>query len=73
MSPVKENGCGLKLVELMDKLEESEQRVRQLELSLAQTKLELVEAQCRNQDLSHQVSFIKTFKYVCLTLLKLVQ
>ncbi|VDN30030.1 unnamed protein product [Gongylonema pulchrum] len=56
-SPVKEeNGCGLRVVELMDKLEESEQRVRQLELSLAQTKLELVEAQCRNQDLSHQVN-----------------
>lgn len=45
----------------MDKLEESEQRVRQLELSLAQTKLELVEAQCRNQDLSHQVSSIVFF------------
>ncbi|VDO59945.1 unnamed protein product [Onchocerca flexuosa] len=50
-----EDGCGFKMIELMDKLEESEQRVRQLELSLAQTKLELVEAQCKNQDLNHQV------------------
>ncbi|KAK6111866.1 Rab-GTPase-TBC domain family protein [Brugia pahangi] len=51
-----EDGCGFKMIELMDKLEESEQRIRQLELSLAQTKLELVEAQCRNQDLSHQMN-----------------
>ncbi|KAM3728875.1 Rab GTPase-activating protein [Dirofilaria immitis] len=50
------SGCGFKVIELMDKLEESEQRIRQLELSLAQTKLELVEAQCRNQDLSHQMN-----------------
>lgn len=30
--------------------------LRQLELELAQTKLALVEAQCRNQDLTHQLS-----------------
>uniref|UniRef100_A0A1I8EPU5 Rab-GAP TBC domain-containing protein n=2 Tax=Wuchereria bancrofti TaxID=6293 RepID=A0A1I8EPU5_WUCBA len=51
-----EDGCDFKMIELMDKLEESEQRIRQLELSLAQAKLELVEAQCRNQDLSHQIN-----------------
>lgn len=55
LSPVKENGCGLKAMELMDRLEEREQHIRQIELELAQTKLALVEAQCRNQDLSHQV------------------
>uniref|UniRef100_A0A131XQY4 Putative rab gtpase-activating protein 1 n=3 Tax=Ixodes ricinus TaxID=34613 RepID=A0A131XQY4_IXORI len=31
-------------------------QLRQLELELAQTKLALVEAQCRNQDLTHQLS-----------------
>uniref|UniRef100_A0A915C0Q2 Rab GTPase-activating protein 1 n=4 Tax=Parascaris univalens TaxID=6257 RepID=A0A915C0Q2_PARUN len=56
LSPVKENGCGLKAMELMDRLEEREQHIRQIELELAQTKLALVEAQCRNQDLSHQMS-----------------
>ena len=39
----------------MEKLEEKEEHIRQIELELAQTKLALVEAQCRNQDLSHQV------------------
>ncbi|XP_059481553.1 rab GTPase-activating protein 1-like isoform X2 [Neocloeon triangulifer] len=32
------------------------QRVRELELELAQTKLEHVEAACRNQDLTHQLN-----------------
>ncbi|VDM97084.1 unnamed protein product [Thelazia callipaeda] len=54
LSPTDNDGCGLKMMELMNKLEESEQHVRQLELNLAQTKLELVEAQCKNQDLNHQ-------------------
>lgn len=31
-------------------------QLRQLELELAQTKLALVEAQCHNQDLTHQLS-----------------
>lgn len=31
-------------------------QLRQLELELAQTKLALVEAQCHNQDLNHQLS-----------------
>lgn len=62
LSPT-EDGCGFKVIELMDKLEESEQRIRQLELNLAQTKLELVEAQCKNQDLSHQVIII-IFLYI---------
>ncbi|KHN82612.1 Rab GTPase-activating protein 1 [Toxocara canis] len=56
LSPVKENGCGLKAIELIDKLEEREQHIKQIELELAQTKLALVEAQCRNQDLSHQMN-----------------
>ena len=30
-------------------------RIRELELELAQTKLALVETECKNQDLTHQV------------------
>lgn len=56
----------------MDKLEEREKHIRHLELELAQRKLELVEAQCRNQDLSHQVrntNFSNTnFNYYCILL-----
>ncbi|KAI1305375.1 Rab GTPase-activating protein 1 [Halotydeus destructor] len=33
-----------------------EQRVRELELELAQTKLALVEAECQNQDVQHELS-----------------
>lgn len=33
----------------------SEQRLRNLELELAQTKLALVESQCKNQELEHKV------------------
>ena len=33
----------------------SEQRLRDLELELAQTKLALVESQCKNQELEHKV------------------
>lgn len=33
----------------------SEQRLRNLELELAQTKLALVESQCKNQELEHRV------------------
>lgn len=40
----------------LDPLENSMKQVKELELVLAQTKLELVEAQCRNQDLNHQMS-----------------
>ena len=32
------------------------ERVRELELELAQTKLALVETECKNQDLTHQFS-----------------
>ena len=35
-------------------LELANQRVRELELELAQTKLALVETECKNQDLVHQ-------------------
>lgn len=34
----------------------SEQRLRQVELELAQTKLALVEAQCKNQELEHKIA-----------------
>ncbi|MFH4982965.1 hypothetical protein AB6A40_009674 [Gnathostoma spinigerum] len=60
-SPVKEvnfaNGdsCHLNPLDLIDKLEQREHHIRQIELELAQTKLALVEAQCRNQDLTHQM------------------
>ena len=33
----------------------SEQRLRNLELELAQTKLALVESQCKNQELEHKI------------------
>ncbi len=33
----------------------SEERLRQVELELARTKLALVEAQCKNQELEHNV------------------
>ncbi|UYV73160.1 RABGAP1 [Cordylochernes scorpioides] len=39
-----------------DRDDPSEAHYRELELELAQTKLALVEAQCRNQDLNHQLS-----------------
>lgn len=45
----------VKIVDLMERLEEREEHIRQVELELAQTKLALVEAQCQNQDLTHQV------------------
>ena len=32
-------------------------RIRELELELAQTKLALVETECKNQDLTHQVRY----------------
>ena len=35
-----------------------EQQVRELELELAQTKLALVEAECRSQDLTHQLTAV---------------
>ena len=37
-------------------LDLANQRVRELELELAQTKLALVETECKNQDLTHQFS-----------------
>lgn len=40
----------------LDPLEVTTSQVKELELLLAQTKLELVEAQCRNQDLTHQMN-----------------
>lgn len=46
----------------MNRLEEQEEHIRQVELELAQTKLALVEAQCQNQDLTHQVKNDKNSK-----------
>ena len=40
----------------------SEQRLRSLELELAQTKLALVESQCKNQELEHRVAELTSAK-----------
>lgn len=40
----------------MDPLEIALKQIKELELGLAQTKLDLVESQCRNQDLNHQMN-----------------
>ncbi|CAI2355522.1 unnamed protein product [Caenorhabditis sp. 36 PRJEB53466] len=42
-------------LDIMAKLEERENHIKSLEIDLAQTKLSLVEAECRNQDLTHQL------------------
>lgn len=40
----------------LDPLHSALQRIRELELELAQAKLAQVEAECKNQDLNHQLS-----------------
>ena len=40
----------------IDKLSEKDRLIRELELELAQTKLALVESECRTQDLTHQLN-----------------
>lgn len=40
----------------------SEQRLRNLELELAQTKLALVESQCKNQELEHKIAELSSAK-----------
>lgn len=40
----------------LDPLHLATQRIRELELELAQTKLAQVEAECKNQDLNHQLN-----------------
>lgn len=40
----------------LDPLQVALERIRELELELAQTKLAHVEAQCKNQDLNHQLN-----------------
>lgn len=40
----------------LDPLENALKQIKELELGLAQTKLDLVESQCRNQDLNHQMN-----------------
>uniref|UniRef100_A0A8R1DH82 Rab-GAP TBC domain-containing protein n=1 Tax=Caenorhabditis japonica TaxID=281687 RepID=A0A8R1DH82_CAEJA len=42
-------------VDILAKLDEREDHIKSLEIDLAQTKLLLVEAECRNQDLTHQL------------------
>ena len=42
------------------KVVDSDKRLRELELELAQTKLSLVEAECRAQDLEHKLSAAMT-------------
>lgn len=44
----------------LDPLNVALQRVRELELELAQTKLAHVEAECKNQDLNHQLNSTMT-------------
>lgn len=44
----------------LDPLNVALQRVRELELELAQTKLAHVEAECKNQDLNHQLNTTMT-------------
>uniref|UniRef100_A0A0N5BD75 PID domain-containing protein n=1 Tax=Strongyloides papillosus TaxID=174720 RepID=A0A0N5BD75_STREA len=55
-SPTTDENCGVKMIEMRDKIDEQDERIKLLELELAQTKLALVEAQCQNQDLTHQMS-----------------
>jgi len=50
------NAGVFQIMDLMNRLQEREEHVSQVELELAQTKLALVEAQCQNQDLAHQMS-----------------
>lgn len=40
----------------LDPLVNALRQIKELELQLAQTKLDLVESQCRNQDLNHQMN-----------------
>ena len=47
--PASDDGSGSK-----DTLDKANDRIRELELELAQTKLALVETECKNQDLTHQ-------------------
>lgn len=42
--------------DMLSSLRAQDEQIRQLELELAQTKLALVESQCRNQDLTHQLN-----------------
>lgn len=40
----------------LDPLENAKKQIKELELALAQAKLEAVESQCRNQDLNHRMN-----------------
>ena len=46
----------LTVMDLMEKLEEKQQEIHQIEMELAETKLALVQALCHNQEISHQMS-----------------
>lgn len=54
-----EGGGGIAAFKTSVKLVDSEQRLRELELELAQTKLSLVEAECRSQELEHRLAAIE--------------
>lgn len=54
-SPINKNANEAPLGPL-DPLHSAQQRIRELELELAQAKLAQVEAECKNQDLNHQLS-----------------
>ena len=53
------DGDGIAAFKTSVKLVDSEQRLRELELELAQTKLSLVEAECRSQELEHRLAAIE--------------
>jgi len=53
---VKKTGAPPTEEELHPKLAEKERVIRELELELAQTKLALVESECKTQDLTHQLN-----------------
>ncbi|GMT31385.1 hypothetical protein PFISCL1PPCAC_22682 [Pristionchus fissidentatus] len=55
-SPARSPHDEMGVSDLLSRLEEREAHVRAVELELAQTKLLLVEEQCRNQDLAHQMN-----------------
>lgn len=61
--PLPINGLDSDITELpishpLDPLHEAQQRIRELELELAKTKLDKVEAECQNQDLNHKLTTI---------------
>uniref|UniRef100_A0AC35UIN7 Rab-GAP TBC domain-containing protein n=1 Tax=Rhabditophanes sp. KR3021 TaxID=114890 RepID=A0AC35UIN7_9BILA len=56
VSPINEENSGIRMIQMLEKIDNQDGRIKQLELELAQTKLALVESQCQNQDLTHQMN-----------------